>query len=199
MILLTRTSSFAFAAWTMVKEAYALKKGDWVLVHAAAGGVGLLLCQMASHLGAHVIGTTSTPEKAKLAKENGAEHIINYSKESIVDKVLELTGGNGVQGIYDGVGKDTWEDDFKVIARKGTIVTFGNASGAVEPFTPLKLAAKNVKGAFRKRCERSQNTHDVPLCLILQSAVLPWATMWLLKKSLRHTAPNCLTSLLRES
>lgn len=130
----------------MVKESYALQRGDWVLVHAAAGGVGLLLCQMASHLGAHVIGTTSTTEKAKLAKENGAEHIINYAKESIVDKVLELTGGMGVQGIYDGVGKDTWEDDFKVIARKGTIVSFGNASGAVEPFAPLKLAAKNVKG-----------------------------------------------------
>lgn len=92
-----------------MREAYEIKKGDWVLVHAAAGGVGLLLCQMASYLGAHVIGTTSTEEKAKLAKENGAEHIINYSKESIVDKVLELTGGVGVQGIYDGVGKDTWE------------------------------------------------------------------------------------------
>jgi NADPH2:quinone reductase len=98
-------------AWTLVKEAYPVQKGDYILVHAAAGGVGLLLCQMASYLGAHVIGTTSTPEKAKLAKENGAEYIIDYSKESIVDKVLELTGGNGVQGIYDGVGKDTWEGE----------------------------------------------------------------------------------------
>lgn len=97
------------SAWTLVKEAYPIQKGDWVLVHAAAGGVGLLLCQMASHLGAHVIGTTSTAEKAQLAKENGAEHIVNYTSESIVDKVLELTGGKGVQGIYDGVGKDTWE------------------------------------------------------------------------------------------
>lgn len=94
-----------------MREAYEIKKGDWVLVHAAAGGVGLLLCQMASYLGAHVIGTTSTEEKAQLAKENGAEHIINYSKDSIVDKVLELTGGLGVQGIYDGVGKDTWEGE----------------------------------------------------------------------------------------
>lgn len=105
-------------AWTLVKESYPLQKGDTVLVHAAAGGVGLLLCQMASHLGATVIGTVSTEEKAALARENGAHHIINYAKESIVDKVLALTGGNGVQGIYDGVGKDTWEDDFKVIARK---------------------------------------------------------------------------------
>lgn len=101
-----------------MKEAYPLQRGDTVLVHAAAGGVGLLLCQMASHLGATVIGTVSTESKAKLAKENGAHHIINYAQESIVEKVLALTGGNGVQGIYDGVGKDTWEDDFKVIARK---------------------------------------------------------------------------------
>jgi NADPH2:quinone reductase len=100
-----------FTALTLVRESYPLKKGDYVLVHAAAGGVGLLLCQMASHFGAHVIGTASTPEKAELAKQNGAEHVINYSKDSIVDKVLELTDGKGVQGIYDGVGKDTWEGE----------------------------------------------------------------------------------------
>ncbi|KDN43188.1 GroES-like protein [Tilletiaria anomala UBC 951] len=133
-------------AWTLVKEAYEVKKGDYVLVHAAAGGVGLLLCQMCKYLGAHVIGTTSTTEKAELAKANGAEYVILYGKgESVVDKTLEITGNKGVQGIFDGVGKDTWEDDFKVIARKGTIVTFGNASGAVEPFAPLKLSAKNIK------------------------------------------------------
>lgn len=134
-------------AWTLVREAYAVKKGDYILVHAAAGGVGLLLCQMGKHLGAHVIGTTSTPEKAELAKKNGAEFVVNYSEENTVDRVLELTGGKGVQAIFDGVGKDTWEDDFKMIARKGTIATFGNASGAVEPFSPMKLAGKNVKVA----------------------------------------------------
>ena len=133
-------------AWTLVREAYPVQRGDTVLVHAAAGGVGLLLCQMASHLGARVIGTASTQEKADLAKANGAHEVILYTQgENVVDKTLEFTDGKGVQGIYDGVGKDTWEDDFKVIARKGTIVTFGNASGAVEPFAPLKLAAKNAK------------------------------------------------------
>lgn len=134
-------------AWTLLKEAYPVQKGDHVLVHAAAGGVGLLLCQMAKHLGAVVIGTTSTEEKAKLAKENGADHVVIYTqeREKLADKVLELTGGKGCEGIYDGVGKDTWEDDFKMIARKGTIVTFGNASGAIDPFPPLKLVAKNVK------------------------------------------------------
>lgn len=134
-------------AWTLVRETYSVKKGDWVLVHAAAGGVGLLLCQMAKHLGAHVIGTTSSEEKAEEAKKNGAEHMINYAKENTVERVLEITNGQGVQAIFDGVGKDTWEDDFKMIARKGTIATFGNASGAVEPFAPLKLAGKNVKVA----------------------------------------------------
>lgn len=136
-------------AWTLVREAYPIKKGDHVLIHAAAGGTGLLLCQMAKHLGAIVIGTTSTEEKAKLAKENGADHIVIYTqeREKLADKVLELTGGKGCEGIFDGVGKDTWEDDFKMIARKGTIVTFGNASGAIDPFPPLKLVAKNVKVA----------------------------------------------------
>lgn len=134
-------------AWTLVRETYTVKKGDWVLIHAAAGGVGLLLCQMAKYLGAHVIGTTSSEEKAKEAKKNGAEHMINYTNENTVERVLQLTNGQGVQAIFDGVGKDTWEDDFKMIARKGTIATFGNASGAVEPFAPLKLAAKNVKVA----------------------------------------------------
>ncbi len=137
-------------AWTLCKEAYAVQRGDTILVHAAAGGVGLLLCQMIRHLGAHAIGTVSTPEKAELARAHGAEHVILYGPaapagETVVDRVLEITKGQGVQAVFDGVGKDTWEDDFKVIARKGTIATFGNASGAVDPFPPLKLSAKNVK------------------------------------------------------
>lgn len=132
-------------ALTAIREAYEVKKGDWVLVHAAAGGLGLALCQLASQAGAHVIGTTSSPEKAALAKENGAEHVILYTKQNIVDSVLELTNGEGVHGIFDGVGKDTWEDNFKVARRKGTIVSIGNASGAVPPFAPLKLSPKNLK------------------------------------------------------
>lgn len=102
-------SLYLVIAWTLLRETYPVKKGDWILVHAAAGGVGLLLCQMAAHLGAHVIGTTSSEEKAELAKKNGAKHMINYVKENTVEKVLELTDGLGVQGIFDGVGKDTWE------------------------------------------------------------------------------------------
>lgn len=105
-----------------------------------------------SHFGVHVIGTTSTQEKADLAKANGAEHVILYSKDTldeVVKKVKALTpDGEGVHAVLDGVGKDTWESNFDVIRRKGTIVTFGNASGPVPPFAPLKLAAKNLKGEF---------------------------------------------------
>ena len=149
----TRTAAAAYlqglTALTLVREAYAVQKGDYILVTAAAGGVGLLLCQIGAALGAHVIGVTSTPEKAQLAKQNGAEHALLYNKDnlaSLVEQVNQITGGNGCQGIFDGVGKDTWEAAFEMVARKGSIITFGNASGAVPEFTPLKLAAKNVKG-----------------------------------------------------
>lgn len=98
-------------AWTMVREAFPVKKGDWILVHAAAGGTGTLLCQMASYLGAHVIGTASTPEKIDIAKKNGAEFVINYTQENLVDRVKEITKNVGVHAILDGVGKDTWEGE----------------------------------------------------------------------------------------
>ncbi|TIC38488.1 NAD(P)-binding protein [Wallemia mellicola] len=132
-------------AWTFLREAYQVKKGDKILVHSAAGGVGLLLVQLAKHLGAYVIGTTSTPEKAQLAKQNGADEVILYTKEDTVARVLELTNGEGVIANYDGVGKDTFDLAFEVAARRGTIISFGNASGAVEPFSILKLTAKNIK------------------------------------------------------
>ncbi|ORY25758.1 hypothetical protein BCR39DRAFT_543276 [Naematelia encephala] len=137
----------AFTAAALVKESYPIQKGDWVLVRAAAGGVGTLLSQLSKHLGASVIGTTSSPEKAKIAKENGADHVLltTDSSESNVKKLLELTGGKGVHVVYDGVGKDTWEEDFEVIRPKGTIVTYGNASGPVPPFAPLKLSPKCLK------------------------------------------------------
>jgi len=132
-------------ALTFMTEAYNVQKDDWVPVHTVAGGLGLMLAQIAKSRGAHVIGTTSSPAKAELAKQNGAEHVILYTQEDTVKKVLELTGGKGVAAIFDGVGKDTWENNFPMIARKGTIVSIGNASGAVPPFQPLKLAEKNVK------------------------------------------------------
>ncbi|KAK7683191.1 hypothetical protein QCA50_013864 [Cerrena zonata] len=131
-------------ALTFVEEAYKVKAGDTILVHAVAGGLGLLFTQLIKLRGATVIGTTSTPEKAELARSFGADHVILYNSEDVAKKVLELTDGEGVHGIFDGVGKDTYELDFEVIRRKGTIVFVGNASGVVPPISPLRLAQKNV-------------------------------------------------------
>ncbi|TFK56883.1 NAD(P)-binding protein [Heliocybe sulcata] len=130
---------------TFMTETYNVKKGDTVLIHTVAGGLGLIFAQYAKHRGAIVIGTTSTKEKAELAKKHGADHVILYRDEDTVARVLELTNGEGVDVVYDGVGKDTFESDFKMIKRKGTIVSVGNASGAVPPFPPMKLTEKNVR------------------------------------------------------
>ncbi|RPD65638.1 NAD-P-binding protein [Lentinus tigrinus ALCF2SS1-7] len=130
---------------TFITEAYNVQKGDIILVHTIAGGLGLLFAQLIKARGATVIGTTSTPEKAEIAKSYGADHVILYKQEDTVQRVLELTNGEGVHAIFDGVGKDTFEADFKMIRRKGTIVSVGNASGAVPPFPPLKLVEKNVR------------------------------------------------------
>jgi NADPH2:quinone reductase len=123
-------STTALTAIALARESYAIKKGDWVLIRAAAGGTGGLLVQLAKYYGANIIGTVSSEEKAALAKAHGVDHILystSPSKEN-VEKILELTGGEGVQVVYDGVGKDTFEEDFEVVRRTGTIATFGNAS-----------------------------------------------------------------------
>ncbi|KAK9243792.1 hypothetical protein V1506DRAFT_462322 [Lipomyces tetrasporus] len=132
-------------AITLVKEAYEVKPGDWILVQAAAGGMGLLLCQLIKSIGAHAIGTVSTPEKAELAKDAGAEYVINYSEDDYVKKVLELTEGLGVHAAFDGVGKATFDGSLSLVRRKGSLVTFGNASGAVPPFAVARLAQKNIR------------------------------------------------------
>lgn len=132
-------------ALTMIKESYPVKKGDTVLVHAAAGGVGLWLCQLLRTIGATTIATASTDEKLALAKENGADHVITYSTGSWKDRVLELTDGKGVAAVFDGVGQATFDDGLEVLARKGTFVSFGNASGPVPPLAIFRLAGKNLK------------------------------------------------------
>lgn len=96
-----------FTALTFMTEAYNVQKDDWILVHTAAGGLGLIFCQIGKARGAHIIGTTSSPEKAELAKAAGAEHVILYHEEDTVARVLEITGGQGVHAVFDGVGKDT--------------------------------------------------------------------------------------------
>jgi NADPH:quinone reductase len=105
-----------------------VQKGDWVLVHAAAGGVGLWLCQLLRVVGARTIGTASTEEKIELAKENGAEFMVNYKEEKdFVGRIKEITGGEGVRAVFDSTGKDQFENDLEVVARKGTIVSYGNS------------------------------------------------------------------------
>ncbi|KAH9882169.1 hypothetical protein J1614_001341 [Plenodomus biglobosus] len=138
----------ALTAVTLIRDAYAVQKGDWVLVTAAAGGVGLWLCQLLKAVGAKVIATASTPEKRALAKENGAEVLLEYHEEDrevFVKKVLEVTGGEGVHAVFDSVGKSTFDSSLAVVRRKGTMVSFGNASGPVEGFALARLSAKNIK------------------------------------------------------
>ena len=126
----------------LVRRTHAVQPGETVLFHAAAGGCGLIACQWLKHLGATVIGTVGTREKAELAKAHGCDHPIVYTEESFVDRVKELTGGEGVPVVYDSVGRDTFEDSLRCLRPRGLMVSFGNASGAVEPFAPAILAAK---------------------------------------------------------
>ena len=132
-------------AWTLVRDAHDVKPGETVLVHAAAGGTGGLVVQMAKHLGAIVIGTASTPEKIEIAKQHGCDHVINYSEKNTLEEVMKLTDGKGCHAVFSGIGQATFKDDLECVRRKGTMVTFGNASGAVEGFRPLELGKKNVK------------------------------------------------------
>lgn len=122
-------------ALSLVRESYPVRRGDWVLVHAAAGGCGLWLCQLLRAIGARTIGTASTAEKRALAERNGAEFTIDSSAQDFVEQVMRLTDGEGVIAVFDGVGKDTFDADLEVVARKGTVVSFGNASGDVLPFS----------------------------------------------------------------
>jgi NADPH2:quinone reductase len=126
----------------LVNSTYPLKKGETALIHAAAGGVGLLLVQMAKNIGARAIGTVGSEEKAKLAREAGADDIIIYSQQDFEAETKRLTDGKGVHVVYDGVGKSTFEKDFNVLRPRGYLVLFGGASGPVPPVDPMILTQK---------------------------------------------------------
>lgn len=126
----------------LLRRTYRVEPGDVLLVHAAAGGVGQILCQWAKHLGATVIGTVGSDDKAEVAKANGCDHPIVYTKENFVEKVKEITEGTGVAAVYDSVGKNTFEGSLECLKMRGTMVSFGNASGPVPPFEPAVLAQK---------------------------------------------------------
>ncbi|MDQ8030689.1 quinone oxidoreductase [Bordetella genomosp. 1] len=154
VVKLPKNVSFDDAAALMLKgltvqylfrQTYRLQGGETILFHAAAGGVGLIACQWARALGVKLIGTVSSPEKAALARENGAWETIDYSRENVVERVLELTGGKKVPVVYDGVGKDTWETSLDCLEPRGLMVSFGNASG---PVSNVNVGILNQKGCL---------------------------------------------------
>jgi len=126
----------------LLRRTCRVEAGDAVLIHAAAGGVGLIACQWAKALGATVIGTVSNDAKAALASAHGCDHVIHYTREDFARRVREITGGAGVRVVYDGVGKDTFAGSLDSLQTCGMLVSFGNASGPVPPFDPLLLSQK---------------------------------------------------------
>lgn len=126
----------------LLRKTFRVQAGDTVLIHAAAGGVGLIACQWAKALGATVIGTVGSPAKAELAKAHGCDHVINYSTEDFTARVREITGGEGVAVVYDGVGQDTFMGSLDCLRPRGMMVSYGNASGPVPPIDLLLLSQK---------------------------------------------------------
>ena len=126
----------------LLRRTYAVQPGDAILIHAAAGGVGLVACQWAKHLGARVLGTVGSDAKAELARAHGCDHPIVYTRENFVARVRELTGGAGVAVVYDSVGRDTFEGSLDCLRPRGVLALFGQASGKVPAFDPAVLAAK---------------------------------------------------------
>ena len=126
----------------LLRKTYRVQPGDPVLIHAAAGGVGLIACQWAKALGAMVIGTVGSAAKGELVKAHGCDHVINYSTENFTQRVREITGGEGVPVVYDGVGKDTFMGSLDSLRPLGMMVSYGNASGPVPPFELLLLSQK---------------------------------------------------------
>ena len=143
----------------LLHKTYPVASGQTILFHAAAGGVGQIFCQWAKSLGCKVIGTVGSEEKINLAKKNGCDEVINYSKEDFSKKVMEITEGKGVPVVYDGVGKSTFEKSIKCLKTRGMMVSFGNASGALEPIDVPK--ALQPKGLFFVRPSMGQYLQTV--------------------------------------
>jgi NADPH2:quinone reductase len=171
----------------LLRQTYVVKAGDTVLIHAAAGGVGLLLCQWAAHLGATVIGTVGSDEKASAARAGGCHHVIVYNRENFVERVRELTEGVGVPVVYDSVGKATWEGSLDCLRPRGLMVSFGNASGPVPAFEPGILALKGSLFVTRPTLFSYASTREELLAMSeeLFDVVLSGAV----KVSIRQTFP----------
>ena len=166
---------------------YPLKQGDTCLVHAAAGGMGLLLCQIAKMRGARVIGTTSTPAKAELAREAGADEVILYTEQDFAVEARRLTGGKGLQVVYDAVGKDTFEKSLECLAPRGCLALYGEASGPVPPVDPVVLSAKG--SLFLTRPLLGHYTATREELLERAGDVLGWVAAGRLKLRIDRTYP----------
>jgi NADPH2:quinone reductase len=168
-------------------DTYPLKAGETALVHAAAGGVGLLLVQMAHNLGVRVIGTVSNEEKAKLAREAGADEIIFYTQTDFAAEARKLTGGKGVDVVYDGVGKDTFEKSMSSLRPRGMLVLYGASSGPVPPVDPMTLSQKG--SLFMARTTLAHFTATRDELLARSSAVFAMIAAGKLKLRIAHTYP----------
>src|SRR5947209_14246457 len=166
---------------------YRLKQGDTALIHAAAGGVGLLLVQMAHNIGARVIGTGSTEEKAKLAREAGADEVILYTKQDFEAETKRLTSGKGVEVVYDSVGKTTFEKGLNLLRPRGMMVLFGGSSGAVPPFDPIVLTQKG--SLFLTRPSLGNYIASREELVARSSAVLGMISAGRLKLRIEHIYP----------
>jgi len=147
-------------AQMLLRSVFPVHEGDIILVHAAAGGVGLIMCQWAAALGATVIGTVGTEEKAELARAHGCAHPIVYSKQDFVAEVKRITGGEKLPVVYDSVGRDTFMRSLDCLKVRGLMVSFGNASGPVEPFSPLVLSQKGSLSLTRPTLFHYIATHE---------------------------------------
>ena len=145
----------------LLNRTYRVKSGDTILFYAAAGGVGLIACQWAKHLGATVIGCVGSEEKAELAKANGCDHPILYRDENVPERVKEITGGKGVPVVYDSIGKDTFEDSLDCLQPFGLMVSFGNASGPVDPFNIALLGPKGSLHVTRQTLATHTATREL--------------------------------------
>lgn len=168
-------------------DTYPLKRGETALVHAAAGGVGLLLVQMAHHIGARVIGTVSTEEKAKLARDAGADEIILYTQSDFEAETKRLTDGKGVHVVYDSVGKTTFEKGLNVLRPRGMMVLFGGSSGAVPPFDLIALSQKGSLYVTRPTLVNYIATRDE--LMTRAGAVFGMMAAGKLKLRIEHTYP----------
>ena len=169
----------------LTHSTYPLKKGETALLHAAAGGVGLLLIQIVKQLGATVIGTVSTEAKAKLAKEMGADHLILYTQNDFLAEVKKLTDGHGVNVVYDSVGQTTFDKSLDCLRPRGYLVLFGQSSGPVPPFDPGKLAAKG--SLFLTRPSLAHYTLDRAELLQRANDLFSWTASGKLKLRMEKT------------